>query len=155
VPGWACRVLAVATVVSYVLAGIAKLRNGGLDWITGDVLRNQVAYDNLRKELLGSVHSPVGGWLVGLPVVFPAMALATMAVELGAPLALLGRRVRTAWAGAAWAFHVGILVVMAISFPYQLLGFAYAPFFAVERLVGPVGAWAGAHRPGGARDGVT
>jgi len=138
VAGWVLRVAAVATVVSYVLAGVAKLRYGGFDWLEGDVLRNQVAYDNLRKELLGDVHSPLGGWLVGLPVVFPALALGTVAVELGAPVALLGGRIRTVWVVAAWAFHLGILAMMAIMFPYQVLGFAYAPFFALERLVGRV-----------------
>ena len=139
--GWVVRVMAVATVVSYVLAGVAKLRNGGVDWLTGDVLRNQVAYDNLRKELLGDIHSPIGGWAVGVPVVFGVLSVATVAVELGAPVALLGGRARTIWVAAAWGFHVGIVALMAISFPYQLLGIAYAPFFAVERVVGPARAW--------------
>jgi hypothetical protein len=132
--GWPVRALAVATVIGYVVAGVAKVRYGGGDWLVGDVLRNQVAFDNLRKVLLGDHHSPLGGWAVRFDVIFPPIALATVAVELGAPLALLGGRLRTVWALSAWGFHVGIVALMAIAFPYPLSGIAYAPFFAVERL---------------------
>jgi hypothetical protein len=132
--GWPVQVMALVTVVAYVLAGIAKLRNGGTDWLVGDVLRNQVAFDNLRKELLGAWHSPVGGWSVRFDWIFPPLAVATVLVELGAPVAFLRGRWRTVWVGCAWLFHVGIALLMWISFPYQLLGLAYAPFFRVERL---------------------
>lgn len=133
--GWPVKAMAVVLVTGYVLAGIAKARNGGWDWLVGDVLRNQVAYDNLRKELLGDPHSPIGGWAVRFGWLFPPLAITTTVIELGAPLALLGGRWRTAWALSAWMFHVGILVLMAISFPYPLSGIAYASLFANERLV--------------------
>lgn len=136
--GLPLRLMAIALVITYVLAGWMKLRNGGTDWLTGDVLRNQIAYDNLRKELLGSPHSPIGGWVVRFGWPFHPIAWLTVVVELGAPLALLGGRIRTLWTVAAWGFHVGILVLMAISFPYPLSGVAYACLFRAERLVGPV-----------------
>jgi hypothetical protein len=136
--GMPLRLMAVALVITYVLAGWMKLRNGGSDWLTGEVLRNQIAYDNLRKELLGSPHSPLGGWVVQFAWPFHPIAWLTVLVELGAPLALLGGRIRTTWAIAAWGFHLGILVLMAISFPYPLSGVAYACLFRPERLVGPL-----------------
>lgn len=136
--GLPLRLMAIALVITYALAGWMKLRNGGSDWLTGDVLRNQIAYDNLRKELLGSPHSPIGGWVVQFGWPFHPIAWLTVVVELGAPLALLGGRIRTLWAVAAWGFHVGILVLMAISFPYPLSGVAYACLFRPERIVGPV-----------------
>jgi hypothetical protein len=135
--GWPAQIMVLIVVVTYVLAGWAKVRHGGIDWLVGDVLRHQVAYDNLRKELLGSPHSPVGGWLVPHAWVFPPLALATVVIELAAPVVMLRGRyagvVRAAWAASAWAFHVGILVLMAISFPYPLTFIAYAPLFAPER----------------------
>jgi hypothetical protein len=131
--GWPVRIMVLIVVVTYLLAGWMKLRNGGWDWVDGGVLRNQIAYDNLRKELLGSQHSPIGGWLVQYAWVFPPFAWATMAIELGAPIALLGGRWRTWWVIGAWLFHVGIVVLMAISFPYQVSGIAYACFFRPER----------------------
>ena len=130
--GWPVRVLAIATVVSYVVAGIAKVRYGGIGWLDGDVLRNQVAADALQKTLLGASHSPIGGWLAAHPTVLPFAAVGAVAVELGAPVALLGGMYRNVWVAAAWLFHLAIAAVMAIAFPYPLYGVAFAPFFAVE-----------------------
>jgi len=132
--GWPIRLMCVITVLTYFIAGETKLRIAGLDWITTDSLRNFIAYDNLRKIELGDTHSPLGGMLVGHAWLFPPLAVATLAVELGAPLALLGGRIARVWALLAWGFHVGVAAVMAIVFPYSLLGIAFAPFFAVERL---------------------
>lgn len=125
--GWPLRLAALVVVTTYVAAGIAKLRIGGVDWVTGDVLRNLVAHDNLRKALLGDTYSPLGTAAVAHGWLFPPLAVATLAVELGAPLALV-RRWRTAWVLAAWGFHVGVLALMAVVFPYQLFGVAFAPF---------------------------
>lgn len=116
---------AVVVVVAYVLAGWAKLRIGGWDWASGDALRHHVAHDNLRKVLVGDWWSPLGGWAVAHGWVFRPMAVLTLVVELTAPVALLGGRLRLVWVGAAWLFHVGVLALMAILFPYQLFGVAY------------------------------
>lgn len=132
--GWPIRLMCVLTVLTYFIAGDTKLRISGLDWITSDSLRNLIAYDNVRKTELGDAHSPLGGMLVGHAWLFPPLAAFTLAVELGAPLALLGGRIARAWVVLAWGFHVGVAAVMAIIFPYPLLGIAFAPFFAVERL---------------------
>jgi hypothetical protein len=132
--GWPVQLLAVLTVAGYLLAGIAKLRLSGLSWASSDLLRNYIAYDNLRKLMLADTYSPIGAWLVGYPALFPPLAFASLAMELLAPLALLGRRVAAVWSLAAWSFHLGVLAIMAIFFPYPLFGLAFAPFFAVERL---------------------
>jgi hypothetical protein len=132
--GWPVRLMCIVTVLTYFIAGETKLRIAGLDWLTSDSLRNYIAFDNLRKAELGDFHSPLGGWFVGHGWLFPPLAALTLAVELGAPLALLGGRMARAWVLAAWAFHAGVLAVMAILFPYPLLGVGFAPFFAVERL---------------------
>ena len=138
--GWPVRLMSLITVLTYVIAGIAKQRNGGLHWITGDVLRNQVANDNLRKIVLGDTYSPLGARLVRHGWLFPPMALGTMIVELGAPLALLRGRVRTLMVGAMWFFHVAILGVMAIVFIYPLTLVAYASLLRPERLADAIGA---------------
>ena len=132
--GWPVRLMALVTVTAYVIAGLAKLRNSGFEWITGDILRNYVAYDNLRKAELGDWHSPVGGFLVRHGWLFPPLAAASLVIELGAPLALVRRTWAAIWAAFAWSFHAGVLLIMAIFFPYQILGWAYLPFFRVERL---------------------
>lgn len=132
--GWPVRLMCAVTVVTYLIAGYAKLRHAGLGWVTSDTLLNFVAYDNIRKAELGAGYSVIGGFMAGYPALFPPLAAFSLAVELGAPLALIGSRIGRVWAAAAWSFHLGVLVVMFILFHYQLLGFAYAPFFSVEKL---------------------
>jgi Vitamin K-dependent gamma-carboxylase len=138
--GWPVRLTAVVVVLTYMIAGIAKLRIGGLDWLDGDTLRNWVAHDNLRKAVLGDTYSPIGRHLVRHAWLFSPIAVLTVIVELGAWVALLGGRWRTTWVVAAWVFHVGVLALMAIQFPYQLTGVAFAAFFSLERLADRVGA---------------
>ena len=79
--GWALQTLALATILGYVLAAWAKARNGGLDWITGDVLRNHIAYDNLQKRFLGDPSSPLARFTVPYRWLFPPMAAASMVIE--------------------------------------------------------------------------
>jgi hypothetical protein len=136
-PALVLRLLAVVTATTYVVTGVAKLRVTGWDWVTGDVLRDQVAYDNLRKALLGAPYSPIGARAVGHGWLFPPLAAVTLLVELGAPVVLLGRRLATGWSAAAWVFHVGVLGLMAIAFPYHLSGVAFAAALPVERLRAP------------------
>jgi membrane protein implicated in regulation of membrane protease activity len=132
--GWPLNMMMAATATAYVVTGIAKLRLGGSDWLTGEGLRRWVAVDNLRKAVLDDPYSALGGWLVGIGWIWAPIALATLVIELGAPAALRRGRVRLAWVVAAWSFHVGVLVVMAISFPYQLTGIAFVAFVDVERI---------------------
>lgn len=139
--GWAIVALGLVTGLAYLLAGVAKLRTAGLAWVTSDALRNYVAYDNLRKILLGDVHAPLGGALVRHPALFKPLAAMSLTLELLAPLALLGRRPATAIALGLWGFHLGVLATMAILFPYPLLGIAFAPWFPVERPLAAIGAW--------------
>jgi hypothetical protein len=66
---------------------------------------------------------------------FTAMAIGSLAVELGAPLALIDRRLGRLWAVTTLGLHWGILAVMGVKFRYQLAGVAFAPWFDVERML--------------------
>jgi hypothetical protein len=131
--GWPARAMSWLTVGAYVLAGLAKLKLAGVGWLDGDFLRNQIAYDNLRKIEIGGSHSALGVALVHYEVPFQVLAPLSFALELGAPVALLGWRPALAWAAGAWLFHVGVLVLMSIPFRYQLSLVAYASLFPLER----------------------
>jgi Vitamin K-dependent gamma-carboxylase len=132
---WAVRALSIVTVLSYVIAGVAKLDIAGLHWATGHELRTQIAFDALRKIELGSLHSSVGAWLVQFDSLFTPLAWLTLALELGAPCALLGRWPALIWCVGVWGFHLGVLLLMLIVFPYPLSGLAMASFFAPEKLI--------------------
>jgi HTTM domain len=133
--GWPVRLAALTTVVTYLLAGLAKLRLGGLDWLLGDTLRNHVAYSAVRLEVLGGRPSPLADPLVDQAWLFPPLAVLTVVVELAAPVALLGGRIRDVWVVAAWMLHAGIAALMLVVFPYPLFLVAFAPFYRLEKVV--------------------
>ena len=132
--GWPIALAALVVVITYVVTGVAKLRYGGLDWITGDTLRNHVAYSAARLDLLGGDPSPFAGWAVRASWAWTPAAALTVAIELAAPVALLGGRIRTFWVVAVWSLHVGIAASMLIVFPYPLFLVAFAPLYRIERL---------------------
>jgi hypothetical protein len=131
--GWVVRALCMVTCASYLVAGMAKLELSGIDWAGGGAQRQQIAYDALRKIELGSVHSPLGPWLLPHGWVFAPLSVFSLAAELLAPLALLGGRWAALWCSCAWLFHLGVLGTMAIVFPYPLSGAAFLAFFPLER----------------------
>lgn len=133
--GWAIRLMCWVCVCTYFLAAVAKLKNGGFGFIGGESLRNYVAMDNARKIELGSLHSPIAGLFLPYAFVFQVLATVSLALELGAPLVMLQSKVARIWAVGMWGFHVGVLALMAILFPYPVSFIAFAPFFRAERLV--------------------
>jgi hypothetical protein len=139
--GWPIKLMVALIVLTYVAAGVAKLRIGGLAWIDGDVLRHQVAFDNLRKIRLDDIHSPLGTWLVQIGWVWVPVGFATLLIELSAPVAFVQNRIRYLWVGAAWLFHVGIATMMAITFPYHLTGIAYAAIMPTDRIAERAATW--------------
>jgi hypothetical protein len=96
-------------------------------------LREQIAHDNLRKIELGSIHAPLGATLVQYGAPFGVLAIVSLCLELGAPVALFSRRVAIAWVAGAWSFHLGVAGLMAIIFPYQLTLLGFLPYFELER----------------------
>ncbi|MBA3500426.1 MAG: HTTM domain-containing protein [Myxococcota bacterium] len=131
--GWAIKLLVALTAAAYMLAGIAKLRIAGLDWIDGELLRNQIAIDNLRKALLGDAIAPLATQFLEHPRLFTAFSALTLGLELGAPLALLGGKVARLWALMVWGFHLGVVLLMNIWFLYPLVFVAFLPVFHCER----------------------
>ncbi len=132
--GWAVVLMCWVTALTYFVAGWAKLAHSGFGWVTSDTLRNFIAYDNVRKAELGDPYSILGTWMVAHGWVFPPLAGVSLAVELLAPLSIFSRRFARVWVVAAWGFHVGVLGLMYILFPYPIVGVAYASYFPVERL---------------------
>jgi len=130
------RLAALVTVATYVVAGVAKIRLSGMDWITSDTLRNHVAGSAVRAELLGAPSSPLGRWLVGYGWIFPPLAAISLLLEVIAPVALLGRRSRDVWVVMTWTMHLSVALLMYVIFPYPLLLIAFAPFYELEHLGG-------------------
>lgn len=130
------RGMQVITAVNYFLAGLAKIKGPlGWKWADGEVLRRQIAADGLRKELLGSKAAGLGIQLYPQTLLFKVMAGGSLVMELGAPLALLDRRVARLWAVGAFGMHWGIFFIMGIRFRHNLSGLLYLPYFPLEKLL--------------------
>jgi hypothetical protein len=132
--GWPLRLLSLTTALVYVLPAVAKLKISGLSWMNGEVLRNYIAYDAVRKMQIGSLHSPLAAYMVQQRWLFMPLSVATMLLELGGPIALLSKRLTLIWVAGVILFHLGVLATMAIEFPYPLFGVAFASMFECERL---------------------
>ena len=118
--------LNAVTSAVYFVSGVAKVRSStGFGWASGDVLRGQIAIDGLGKDLFGSTRPAAGTALYHRERLFTLMAAVSLAVELGAPLSLLDRRLGLAFSAAAWGMHIGIREIMGISFPYNTSGVSY------------------------------
>ena len=125
--GWALSMIAVAVVATYVLAAVAKLRFGGLDWVDGATLTRAV----LRRS------TPLSEPLLDLPAVLTAAQYGIMAMELlVAPLLLVRwRDERRTWALAIGflGFHLMTFAMITIIFlPHCVALLALLP---LERLV--------------------
>ena len=134
--GWPIRLMAIITVITYSIAAITKLRHTGLAWLDGSTLTNHIAYSATRIDLLGGFDPPLASFVVGQSWLISPMAIGALALELFAPIALLGGRVRNLWVASALLFHLGTAATMLVWFPYQGLGFAFLPLFCVDRLKG-------------------
>ncbi len=131
---WPVRVAAVITVCTYALAGLSKLRIGRIGWIGGESLRNHVAYSAARLRILGGSPSPFAGPLMEQLWLFTPIGIATLVLELGAPVVLFVSRLRWPWVAAAVVMHAAIAATMFVVFPYPLTLIAFAPLFDLEHL---------------------
>jgi hypothetical protein len=132
--GWTLRLMATVAVITYFLAGAAKLITNTEGWITGKNLVDQIANDALYKSLVAPSEASQGivPWLYDHPGLMLAPSILTLVVEVGAPLALLDKRLGWLWSFGAWCMHRGIDLIMGIAFEYPLSGIAFACFFPLD-----------------------
>ncbi len=130
--GWPIRLLAIITVVTYMLAAVAKIRVSGWTWADGTTLANHIGYSATRLDLLGEPRPPLSALVIRNDWLIQPMALASLGIELLAPLALLGGWFRRVWVPSVLLFHLGTLTTMFVFFSYNGLGFAVLPLYHLE-----------------------
>ncbi len=135
--GWPLQAMQAASAATYLLSGVAKLGGtSGLSWTSGGAMRRQVAIDRVRKDVFGSDRGATAAHaLYPHRSLFTGFAVASLALELGAPLSLLHPKAGRLWALATFGMHWGIRVIMGIRFRYQLCGASFASWFSLDRLL--------------------
>ncbi len=114
---------------------MAKLRASGWAWVEGTTLANHIGYSATRLDLLGEPRPPLAAFVIRQGWLLQPMAVGALAVELLAPLALLGGWWRRLWVPSVLLFHLGTLTTMFVFFSYNGLGFALLPLYRLEKSV--------------------
>lgn len=123
-------VMNTAMTGTYLLAGLAKFTGeDGASWVDGASMRQQVAVDALRKDRLGEGTNELAQLLYPRRLLFTLMAAGAIIIEIGAPLAVLDRRLGRLFGIGACSMHWGIKAIMRITFPYHLSGVLYLPLW--------------------------
>ena len=121
--GWALRVTQIAVVCTYFLAAWAKLRFGGVDWVTSSVLAQAI----IRR---GTSFADL---IAGVPYLLIVAQAGIVAFELLSPLVFV---VPARWRGYVvaffYSFHVITFATITISFAPHLA--AMTSFLALERV---------------------
>ncbi|WP_067507939.1 MFS transporter permease [Actinoplanes sp. TFC3] len=121
--GWALRVTQIAAVCTYFLAAWAKLRFGGLDWVTSSVLARAI----IRRG------TELADLIAGVPYLLILAQFGIIAFELGSPIIFFLKPRRRNWAVAFfYSFHAVTFATITISFAPHLA--ALASFLSLEKI---------------------
>ncbi len=121
--GWTLRVTQLAVIATYFLSSVAKLRFGGIEWLTGATLTRAV----IRR----------GTWLTELIMRVPGLLTASqfgiVAFELTSPAIFFVRERLRYWiVGFFYVFHLVVFATITITFlPHQV---AMASFLPLEKV---------------------
>jgi len=135
--GWSIQLVCTLTLITYFLAGWAKIMgDAGVWWATADNLLAQIGKNAIQAEML-TLEGPSDTvlWAYQMGALLGPAAFIALWAEVLAPLALLDRRLGWGWAVITWCMHFGIHVLMDISFKFPLYGWAFWPFFPMEKLL--------------------
>jgi hypothetical protein len=116
--GWAVRCIQVAVVLTYFLSVFAKLRFGGIEWLTGATLMRAV----IRRGTF--LADPLQDY----PWLLQVAQFGIVAFELSMPLLFVRGKVGKIVLGVALAFHAVTFATIRIIFlPHVMCLLAFAP----------------------------
>jgi hypothetical protein len=117
--GFALRVTQIAVICTYFLASIAKLRFGGLEWLTGATLTRSF----IRRG------TDLAQWLLKIPGFTTVSQIGIVGFELLSPVVFLVKpRLRYLIVAGFYAFHVLTFCLITISFvPHQVAMTGFLP----------------------------
>jgi hypothetical protein len=114
---WPVRAVWVMFALIFFGAGVSKLRHSGLEWIFSD----NMAVLLLRAQFQGKSAVPWGFFLAQHQWLTQLVAAATIAIEVGYPLALFSRKARWILVPGAFSMQIGISLLMGITFSTFLI----------------------------------
>jgi predicted DCC family thiol-disulfide oxidoreductase YuxK len=132
---WPVRLTWVMMALIFFAAGASKLRHSGWEWIASDTMAIVLtrAYYHVSDA---DPIVPFGLWLAASPTLSRALAAATIAIEVGVPLALVSSTARAVLVPSAALMLLGIRVLMGPTFGVFLLcNLFWVPWERLGRLL--------------------
>jgi hypothetical protein len=125
--GWALRVTQIAVICTYFLAAWAKIRFGGIDWLTSSVLARAI----VRRG------TDLADLIAGVPYLLIVAQIGILAFELSSPVIfVLSPRWQRYAVAFFYSFHAVTFATITISFAPHLA--ALTSFLELEK-VRPIG----------------
>ncbi len=122
--GWPVKLIQVLMIFFFCAAGLSKLRNSGLEWVFSENLSGLFI-----SGLLGNQrHEPLFDWLTLMLAqkhISIFLAGITLLLELLAPLAFFGRRLKVVIGMGLFFMMAGFWVVMGLAFPQWIAAFVF------------------------------
>jgi hypothetical protein len=111
--GWPVRAALAITSLSYFLTAYWKLRNSGLEWVTGDNLRWVLWWGPVTAE---ARVDAIAEFIAQRPWLSHLSAAGILGFELTFPVVLFWPRIRPLYALGAIVFHAGTYVVLGLDY---------------------------------------
>ena len=119
--GWPIRAGQVLFVCIFFAAGVSKLKNSGIAWMTAENMSSIL----LQVHYTGLPAGRMGLWLADQPFICWVMAVSTVLCETLVPLALFSRRLSALIVPALFAMIVGFKLCLGHWPVYLLVLFAF------------------------------
>ena len=121
---WPIQLVRLVFVTVFLAAGLAKLRQAGLEWVLSDTLRNYLLENQyvFRSEGATGWSHLLADWLIVRPGWCRVLAGIVLAVELSAPAALFSRRARRWLVPVLFLFQVANALLLYQDFFFAYLG---------------------------------
>ena len=130
---WPVRAVWLTFALVFFAAGVSKLRHSGLEWVfSGNMATLLVQARYIMDPLV-----PWGSYVAGHGWLYKPMAAATVALEVGYPLALFSRRARRVIVPTMFCMLVGVRALLGPTFyPFLICHVFWVPWDRVARRVG-------------------
>jgi len=122
---WPIRLIWVLMTLVFCSAGVSKLRNSGLEWISSDYLSTLFVKIHLRGDRVEPLIDWMALWLANKPLFYHPLAGMTVVLEVCAPLALFHGLLRALIVPALFFMIWGFWIVLGIPFPQLLTVFLF------------------------------
>jgi len=122
---WPIRLIWVLMTLVFCSAGVSKLRNSGLEWISSDYLSTLFVNNYIGGNRAEPLIDWMALWLANKPLFCHSIAGMTVVLEVCAPLALFHVLLRVLIVPSLFFMVLGFWIVMGIPFPQLLTCFLF------------------------------